>query len=413
MFARVASHASTSANSSARLAVVRSVAERGGQLADLLHEPHERPFDAPPGILGPEQVADSLLQLGESHGHPNEKVRPPHGGIVAPFVRPGQLHRIGPRRRAGCGGWTRETKDSWLSRPVMPRVMVTAVKTDNRTTRESAPARARGGMAWRRACYVEASAPWPLGPLFGTTAHAEPPAADPVSERRSGPAAVAEPPTLLVGSSHPKAVMVATITAGGATQTSDSPPKKPTSDSEPLPPPTAVPGTETIAEPVGPAVGMRPFDDRLAHPTGRVWTRLEFLLWATTGQNVYAGYHVIAARDAPELRRHHPEPGHRGPLSARSRQQRVPRRLPTHQRNLARRHADDRPGGGLLLRQHEQEGSHRRIGFQRQPDPRPAVHQRPDRRPRGDRRGVSGRVARRARRPRRELGGRRRREPAH
>ena len=34
---------------------------------------------------------------------------------------------------------------------------------------------------------------------------------------------------------------------------------------------------------------MRPFDDRLAHPTGRVWTRLEFLLWATTGQNVYPG----------------------------------------------------------------------------------------------------------------------------
>jgi hypothetical protein len=124
---------------------------------------------------------------------------------------------------------------------------------------------------------------------FGGTAHAESPVADPVSERRSGPATMAEPPTLTVGSSHPKAVMVGTITAGGATQTSDAPPKKPTSDSEPLPPPTLVPGTEMIAEPVGPAMGIRPFDDRLAHPTGRVWTRLEFLLWATTGQNVFPG----------------------------------------------------------------------------------------------------------------------------
>ena len=73
--------------------------------------------------------------------------------------------------RAATASWVRgltgEAKDPWLSRPVMPRVMVTAIKTDNRTTRESAPARARGGMAWRRACFVEASAPWPLGPRSG------------------------------------------------------------------------------------------------------------------------------------------------------------------------------------------------------------------------------------------------------
>jgi hypothetical protein len=33
-------------------------------------------------------------------------------------------------------------------------------------------------------------------------------------------------------------------------------------------------------------VGVRPFDHRLEYPTGRVWTRLEFLLWATSGQSV-------------------------------------------------------------------------------------------------------------------------------
>jgi hypothetical protein len=47
-----------------------------------------------------------------------------------------------------------------------------------------------------------------------------------------------------------------------------------------------VPGTERVVESDGTAVAIRPYDDRLAHPSGRVWTRLEMLLWATTGQSV-------------------------------------------------------------------------------------------------------------------------------
>jgi len=122
---------------------------------------------------------------------------------------------------------------------------------------------------------------------LGGPARAEPPEADPVSERKSAPGSVGETVPASGGALHPKAVMLSgPVFAGGVPQTSDTPPKKPTSDSEPLPPPTPVPGTATVAQPIEAVAVHHSYDDRLAHPTCRVWTRLEFLLWATTGQSV-------------------------------------------------------------------------------------------------------------------------------
>jgi Putative beta barrel porin-7 (BBP7) len=162
--------------------------------------------------------------------------------------------------------------------------MNSAVITDNRPTGESAPiahpgARRHGKEASVFRCSICALTAWAA---LGGTVHAELPQAEPVSERKRAPILATEATGTTVGTSHPKAVMA--VPAGGAVQTSDAPPRKP--GSEPLPPPTPVPGTEVFAEPVGPSVGIRPYDDRLAHPTGRFWSRLEFLLWATTGQSV-------------------------------------------------------------------------------------------------------------------------------
>jgi putative beta barrel porin BBP7 len=146
---------------------------------------------------------------------------------------------------------------------------------------------------------------------LGGPARAEPPQADSVSERKSGPVAPAEATSSSEASLHPKAVMAAQVITGGMPQTSDSPPKKPTSDSEPLPPPTPVPGTATVAEPIGAVAVHRPYDERLAHPSGRVWTRLEYLLWATTGQSVSPAITTSPPETTPTFAGIIPNPGTR------------------------------------------------------------------------------------------------------
>src|SRR5262249_32869882 len=46
---------------------VFAATEGGGQLADLLHEPHEGPVDAAAAVLGAERVADQALELRKGH----------------------------------------------------------------------------------------------------------------------------------------------------------------------------------------------------------------------------------------------------------------------------------------------------------------------------------------------------------
>ena len=63
MFASVASQASTSANSAASSVVGMAAAQGRGQLADLLHEPHEGALDAAAGVLGAERERGSIAGI--------------------------------------------------------------------------------------------------------------------------------------------------------------------------------------------------------------------------------------------------------------------------------------------------------------------------------------------------------------
>jgi hypothetical protein len=115
--------------------------------------------------------------------------------------------------------------------------------------------------------------------VLGGSANAQTPAADPVSERKPAPASPVSTPE----ATHQQRPAV--VPAGGR-QTSDSPPKQPGSDDPVLHPPAKVVEPTPVPEPVAPAAGPVAYHDRLMHPTGRVWTRLEYLLWATSGQHV-------------------------------------------------------------------------------------------------------------------------------
>src|SRR5262245_18552251 len=47
---------------------LRPVAAEGrGQLANFLHEPHERTGRTAPGVLGPKRIPNQVLQLGQGH----------------------------------------------------------------------------------------------------------------------------------------------------------------------------------------------------------------------------------------------------------------------------------------------------------------------------------------------------------
>ena len=63
----VASHASTSANSSRRSSL-RAAAQRRGQFAHFFHQPHERAVDAAGDVLFQIHVADQLLKFGDRGG---------------------------------------------------------------------------------------------------------------------------------------------------------------------------------------------------------------------------------------------------------------------------------------------------------------------------------------------------------
>ena len=54
--------------------LVRAAAQRCGQLADLFHEPHERPVDAAGRVLLKVHVADQLLKVGQRGRRPRTLV---------------------------------------------------------------------------------------------------------------------------------------------------------------------------------------------------------------------------------------------------------------------------------------------------------------------------------------------------
>lgn len=115
------------------------------------------------------------------------------------------------------------------------------------------------------------------------TANALPASPDPVSERKSGPSESPPPGPELPASTLPRDSQSSRVgpTISAASHLADIPPV-------PEPPPVAdsLPPPNPYDPAAGPRIPKRKLQGRVVNPHGRVWTRLELLLWSASGQHV-------------------------------------------------------------------------------------------------------------------------------